>query len=519
MGCCQYLDLKIENQQPEEYIMPAKKQLSAQEREFFALVNQAVFANPFGDERVEIDLKIAGLFPGVPERERIDKAIAKIAMTMERFEKEGRDNINHYSGKDRRLIENSFLYDFFNQFIDHFDRHIGDQIEAGKTSLRVPFAGEAFAYLSRRGFNSEDIRRYFEVVYQLRRAYFFIDRSLVGRSPGMREVRRKLWNNVFTQDIEFYNAYLWDRMEDFSTLILGDTGTGKGTAAAAIGRSGFIPFDEKQDAFAESFTESFIFLNLSQFPENLIESELFGHKKGAFTGAVEDYEGIFDRCSRYGAILLDEIGEVSIPVQIKLLQVLQERVFSPVGSHDEHRFQGRVIAATNRPLEQLRGQGRMRDDFFYRLCSDIITVPPLHQRIQEDPGELDDLLAHTVQRLLGKPSAELSKMVRLVIDQHLGADYHWPGNVRELEQCVRQVLLNQVYLGDQEAAAQDLNSQLIRGIQNGNIEAQQLMAGYCFLLYGRHGTYEAVARRANLDRRTVKRYVDEWKTKWGGESV
>ena len=125
--------------------MPAKKRLSAQEREFFELVNQAVFANPFGDERVEIDLKIAGLFPGVPERERIDKAIAKIAMTMERFEKEGRDNITHYSGKDRRLIENSFLYDFFNQFIDSFDRHILDQIDAGKTSLRVPFAGEAFA--------------------------------------------------------------------------------------------------------------------------------------------------------------------------------------------------------------------------------------------------------------------------------------------------------------------------------------------------------------------------------------
>jgi len=117
-------------------------------------------------------------------------------------------------------------------------------------------------------------------------------------------------------------------------------------------------------------------LNLSQFPENLIESELFGHKKGAFTGAVDDYEGIFDRCSR----------------------------------------------------------GRMRDDFFYRLCSDIITVPPLRQRVQEDPAELDDLLAHTVRRMLGKPSPEVSKMVHMVIDQQLGDNYPWPGNVRELEQ-------------------------------------------------------------------------------------
>ena len=255
-------------------MMSKKVRLSEQEREFFALVNQAVFANPFSDERVEIDLKIAGLLPGVPERERIEKAIGKIAESIEHLEKEGRDNINQYGGRDRRLIENSFLYDFFNQFIDRFDHLILDQIEAGKSSIKVAFAGEAFAYLSRRGFQLPDIKRYFEVVSQLRRAYFFIDRSLVGRSSGMKEVRRKLWNNVFTQDIEFYNEYLWDRMEDFSTLILGETGTGKGTAAAAIGRSGFVPFDEKKESFEESFTESFIFLNLSQFPENLIEQSL-----------------------------------------------------------------------------------------------------------------------------------------------------------------------------------------------------------------------------------------------------
>ena len=110
-------------------------------------------------------------------------------------------------------------------------------------------------------------------------------------------------------------------------------------------------------------------------------------------------------------------------------------------------------------------------------------------------------------------------MVRQVIDQHLGADYAWPGNVRELEQCVRQVLLNQVYLGDQDSIAPDLTSLLVQGIQNGSIEAQSLLAGYCTLLYRRHGTYEAVARRASLDRRTVKRYVDEWETKWGSDSI
>ena len=117
-------------------------------------------------------------------------------------------------------------------------------------------------------------------------------------------------------------------------MLLGETGTGKGTAAAAIGRSGYIPFDERQGRFAESFMRGFIALNLSQFPETLIESELFGHRKGAFTGAVEAHQGVLARCSPYGAIFLDEIGDVPVPVQIKLLQVLQERTFCPVGSHE-----------------------------------------------------------------------------------------------------------------------------------------------------------------------------------------
>jgi transcriptional regulator with PAS, ATPase and Fis domain len=191
----------------------------------------------------------------------------------------------------------------------------------------------------------------------------------------MADLRLHLWQNVFTGEVRLYERYLWNRMEDFSTLLLGETGTGKGTAAAAIGRSSFIPFDEKQGRFAESFMRGFISMNLSQFPETLIESELFGHRKGAFTGAVEAHQGVLARCSEYGAIFLDEIGDVPVPVQIKLLQVLQERQFCPVGSHEPARFRGRVIAATNRPLDKLREQGLFRDDFFYRLCSDIIHVP------------------------------------------------------------------------------------------------------------------------------------------------
>ena len=488
--------------------MEKRATLTAAERNYFSLVSRAVFTNPFSDERIELDRKIAGITEEVSETERIRKVMGVIAAKIETLVKSDRADLNRFSGNERLLVETTFLFDFFHRFMDRFDRFIQEQISAGKRSLKVPFAGEAFRFLHGRGFRQPDTCRYFELVFQLRRAYFFIDRNLVGRSPGMKELRRKLWNNVFTQDIDLYNQYLWDRMEDFSTLILGETGTGKGAAAAAIGRSGLIPFSEEKKTFVESFARSFISLNLSQFPENLIESELFGHKKGAFTGAVEDFQGVFDRCSRYGAIFLDEIGEVSAPIQIKLLQVLQEREFSPVGSHDKHRFNGRVIAATNRSMSELRRGGMLRDDFYYRLCSDVITVPPLRVRISEDDAELDHLLNLLVNRILGRPSEDIVKMVRRNIEEHLGLDYAWPGNVRELEQCVRSVMLNRRYVGStylDEAAASDF----AETIQTGNLDSRQLLSGYCTLLYRRHGTYEAVAKITRMDRRTVKRYIDQ----------
>jgi transcriptional regulator with PAS, ATPase and Fis domain len=323
----------------------------------------------------------------------------------------------------------------------------------------------------------------------------------------MADLRRHLWQNVFTGEVRLYEQYLWNRMEDFSTLLLGETGTGKGAAAAAIGRSGFIPFDERRGRFAESFMQGLTALNLSQFPETLIESELFGHRKGAFTGAVEAHEGVLARCSAYGSIFLDEIGEVPAPIQIKLLQVLQERTFCPVGSHDSLRFRGRVIAATNRPLEQLREGGLFREDFFYRLCSDIVQVPPLRQRLQETPEEMRVLLEHTLTIMLGSPAAALADQVENALKRSVGNDYAWPGNVRELEQAVRRVLLTGSYDGRKPKNAVNTKQWLLREIEAESLDAEALLAGYVRMLYESSPSYEGVARRTNLDRRTVKKYV------------
>ena len=497
----------------------AMLELDPTERNFFALVHKAVYANPFSDRRGRVDLEIAGFFGDASDHRVLEDAIDQVRSHVVRIANENRSDISRYNPNDRSLLTSAILFDLFHRFTEAFDRLIRDQLQGGNRSLRVAFAQEAVDRLAAWGFTRKKALRYFAMCYQLRRAFFFINKSLKGRSPSMRKLRESLWNNVFTHDMDLYHRFLWDRMEDFSTMLLGATGSGKGTAAAAIGRSGFIPFDDKKGCFQESFTRSFIALNLSQYPESLIESELFGHRKGAFTGAVEDYEGVFERCSPFGAILLDEIGEVGAPIQIKLLQVIQERVFNRVGDHRTRPFRGRVIAATNLPAKRLIDGRAMREDFFYRLCSDLIVVPPLDQRIREDPGELDDLLQVAIERIVGGPSQELAARIKKQIQRSPGIDYPWPGNVRELEQCVRRILMKRVYTPLSRRSATDLETRLKTGMEKQTLDAKSLMGGYCLMLHRRHQTIEAVARITGLDRRTAKKHIESGQLRFDAKGV
>ena len=487
--------------------MPKTVDIPVADRDFFQVVAQTAFCNPFSEQRARIDAAIVGHAVDPLSEAHLDEFTSIVSARVKRLEAAGLADVRRYNSQDRALIQTVFLVELFHAFCHELDNLILAQAKAGAESLPIRFAGEVLARMAGRGISPAESVRFFSIFYQLRRAFHLIVRGLIGASPSMREFRRRLWQNVFTRETVLYERHLWNRMEDFSTLLLGETGTGKGAAAAAIGRSGYIPFDEKSGRFAESFMRSFVSLNLSQFPETLIESELFGHRKGAFTGAVEAHQGVLARCSPHGAIFLDEIGDVSVPVQIKLLQVLQERTFCPVGSHEPLRFHGRVIAATNRPLESLRGQKLFRDDFFYRLCSDVMLVPPLRQRLREHAAELRQLLEHALQSIVGGPAPELIAEVESALQRSLGPDYAWPGNVRELEQAVRRILLTGNYDGQTTSPAMGHKERLIAGINAETLDAEGLVSGYCRVLYDGCHSYEAVSRRTNLDRRTVKKYL------------
>jgi two-component system, NtrC family, response regulator HydG len=486
--------------------MPSPRFTSA-DREFFATVVDVVYGNVFTENRMEL---ISRLMPGSTREElaRDPEALARaIQQRLAPFEPLGGMGAPGLDDFDRRLLRYGFLYVCYIRAIPRLDVLIQRQAGQEGEPLPAPFSGEVIGDLMRCGFDEESAVRYLALYFQLRRAFLFIRQSIAGRCESIRRLQEALWNNIFTHSMHGFDTALWNRMEDFSTLVLGETGTGKGAVASAIGRSTFIPFDRARGRFTANFTETFIAINLSQYPEMLIESELFGHRKGAFTGAIDHHEGVFGRCNQHGALFLDEIGEVSIPVQIKLLQVLQERTFTPVGGREKKRFGGRVIAATNQPLGELRRRERFRNDFFYRLCSDVIEVPTLRQRIAESGGELELLASLLVSRIAGAERPDLVSMVMEALERDLPKDYGWPGNVRELEQAVRRILLTGRYAGETSPAALGEEEALAAKLRAGELTADELLARYSALLYERLGSYAEVARRAGLDVRTARKYV------------
>ncbi len=229
--------------------------------------------------------------------------------------------------------------------------------------------------------------------------------SLLGTSGGMQEIYRLI---LKIADV------------DSTVLIQGESGTGKELVARAI------------HATAATAGEPFIPIDCNILNENVIESELFGHVKGAFTGASRDREGLFKVAGK-GTVFLDEISDIPLEIQTKLLRAIQERDMKPVGSTKTVKFEARIVAATQRDLEAETKRGRFREDLFYRLNVIPISIPPLRYRKDDIPV----LVQHFVRTFtMGK------RPERTIADATMSAlqAYDWPGNVRELENCIEQVV-------------------------------------------------------------------------------
>jgi nitrogen regulation protein NR(I) len=230
---------------------------------------------------------------------------------------------------------------------------------------------------------------------------------LVGRCAAMQEVYKAI-GRVAPQDV--------------TVLILGESGTGKELVARAIYH------------YSTRSQQPFLAMNCAAIPETLLESELFGHEKGSFTGAERKRIGKFEQCEG-GTLFLDEIGDMTPLTQTKILRVLQEKQFERVGGNELISTDVRIIAATNRDLNQFIEQGKFRSDLFYRLNVYTIKIPPLRER----PEDMTLLAAHYLRRY----SKELGKDVTQLAPESLALlqGYSWPGNVRELQSVLKQAIL------------------------------------------------------------------------------
>ena len=244
-----------------------------------------------------------------------------------------------------------------------------------------------------------------ELLHQLDTRYGF--ENIVGRSASMQRIREQILQIADTQS---------------TVLIFGESGTGKELVAHALHRA------------SSRRNKSFVPVFCNALSEGVIESELFGHEKGAFTNAVKTYRGRFELADG-GTLFLDEVGELAPSTQVKLLRVLQERKFQRVGSGNWLQTDTRVIAATNRDLEAEIESGRFREDLYYRLRVVTLSLPPLRERKEDLPLLID----HCIRRFGERENKPIERIDTPALE--LLSTYHWPGNVRQLENCIEGMIV------------------------------------------------------------------------------
>jgi len=269
--------------------------------------------------------------------------------------------------------------------------------------------------------------------------------KIIGNSPSMKNI---------------FNLVRQVSKTKTSILITGESGTGKELIAKAI--------HEESDQSEGPF----VVVNCGGIPETLMESELFGHKKGSFTGATQDKKGLFEVADQ-GTIFLDEIGELTVPIQVKLLRAVQERVFKPVGSNEDISVDIRIISATNKKLEDEVITGNFREDLFYRLNVIEIRVPPLRER----KSDIRLLAQHFLDKYSRAMNREVTKISSYAID--LLTKYDFPGNVRELENLMeRSVALSSTNIILPDSLALSLHKRRwIEGIQNRRFDLDEVKKG------------------------------------------
>ena len=496
--------------------------LTAAERDFARAVSRINYLNPFLPERVEAEKEALGEAfkdPGPvwsradsdsAERPNLKELRIRIEPLAERL-REALVQGGNATDEEKGLYEDLVLHLLYDRYRPGLhDLVMRRPRKPERVSFYRDYEADADYHLAVPGLRRvgpEELAHVFACFFQISRAFHHIYARVIGSSLIAARLRGEIWKSIFTHDIRRYRRSLYARMGEIATLITGPSGSGKELVALAIGGARYVPFDPVAGRFRGEVEGSFHAVNLSALSPSLIESELFGHRRGAFTGALEDRAGWLEACPPHGTVFLDEIGELDGRIQVKLLRALQAREFQRIGETQARAFEGKIVAATNRDLDAEMREGRFRGDFYYRICSDLVSTHPLRDQLREAPGDLPTLILFVARRVAGDEAEDVARETEEWIDRHLGRDYAWPGNFRELEQCVRNVLIRREYRPAAAPAGSPVD-ELAQSVAAGRLTADDLLRRYVTLVYARTGTYQETARRLLLDRRTVQAKVD-----------
>lgn len=362
------------------------------------------------------------------------------------------------------LIENDFVgtvvaMGFFRD-ADYANRlqEIKDRLASlGCSSDVIEKCGAKLQFL-----NDQDRNHFCEICELVAQEIVTLHLEISSRENRIKELNKELGNrfrydNMIGKSKPMQSLYaLLDKIKSAETTVLiqGENGTGKELIARSIHYN-----SNRKD-------KPFVIQNCSAFNDNLLESELFGHVKGSFTGAIKDKKGLFEQADK-GTFFLDEIGDTSPTMQVKLLRVLQEGTFMPVGSTETRKVDVRIVAATNRNLKEMVEQGTFREDLYYRLNVINIRVPPLRERKEDMPY----LVEYFLQKVFDQnPSGQKKVLTKRALEKLY--DYAWPGNVRELQNEIERLC---VLSGEEgKLMAENLSPKILEAGEKNKVQGSRL---------------------------------------------
>jgi DNA-binding NtrC family response regulator len=410
----------------------------------------------------------------------------------------------------------------------------GEQLQGLVTANRVdvPFLDEFLEghriLLGHPGISAPEPGHLLALLYQRWRAWYFAATKIAGRSPSAAAARAAIFQANMTSDVCAYAMSLYRTMDEVPVLITGETGTGKELAAECIGWSRYIPLDLGARRFAGRYGEDFHARNVCAVPGELLEGTLFGHRRGAFTGASANVPGLLAMPKANGTLFIDEAGEIPLHVQVKLLRPFQSREFVPLGDVQPQKMQGRLVFATHRDMEALCQEDKFRPDLFERMNGVHVHMPAVRQLIAEAPWALREYARWFVAEKIDDP-AQVDVWTDRVMAaiQRTRADYPWPRNFRELKHFTERIIISG---GDVPAPTVSVpvaepstvgvavdappstpapNSILGRRALAGEVSLDEVIRAFVtwmYVLSGRNKT--EAARRMGRDWRTVGRWLD-----------